>query len=238
MNVASAGPPQRAASRTDWQSVPPGHVGNLPHAAHYPGTPQGRRPEEAGAHGCTLVQVDRAGQARTSLTADRRGALAQRAAGDRRDDDPRETWRPCSASGMHALVETVAENGPADLVDDRRQRAAGGPVAARRTWRPSCSAGCGASTASARRPPGACRWRSSPSAAAAPQWYEQETIRGDFLRAVRQLEMNPDEPLELEPYLAEAAPGRHAGRGGGHRRIKAARAAGACAKRPCWASTC
>ena len=30
-----------------------------------------------------------------------------------------------------------------------------------------------------------------------PEWYEQETIRGDFLRAVRQLQMNPDEPLAL-----------------------------------------
>ena len=30
-----------------------------------------------------------------------------------------------------------------------------------------------------------------------PPWYEQETIRGDFLRAIRQLQMNPDEPLVL-----------------------------------------
>ena len=37
-----------------------------------------------------------------------------------------------------------------------------------------------------------------------PEWYEQETIRGDFLRAIRQLQMNPDEPLALEQYLAEA----------------------------------
>ena len=36
-----------------------------------------------------------------------------------------------------------------------------------------------------------------------PEWYEQETIRGDFLRAVRQLQMNPDEPLVLDSYLAE-----------------------------------
>ena len=37
-----------------------------------------------------------------------------------------------------------------------------------------------------------------------PEWYEQETIRGDFLRAIRQLQMNPEEPLALEQYLAEA----------------------------------
>ena len=37
-----------------------------------------------------------------------------------------------------------------------------------------------------------------------PEWYGQETIRGEFLRAIRQLQMNPGEPLDLEPYLAEA----------------------------------
>ena len=37
-----------------------------------------------------------------------------------------------------------------------------------------------------------------------PEWYEQETIRGDFLRAIRQLQMNPDAPLELEQYLSES----------------------------------
>jgi hypothetical protein len=37
-----------------------------------------------------------------------------------------------------------------------------------------------------------------------PEWYEQETIRGDFLRAIRQLQMNADEPLALDSYLAEA----------------------------------
>ena len=34
---------------------------------HYCGTPQGRRPEEIGVHGCTLVQVDDKQQIRTSL---------------------------------------------------------------------------------------------------------------------------------------------------------------------------
>jgi hypothetical protein len=41
------------------------------------------------------------------------------------------------------------------------------------------------------------------SAVLPPEWYEQETIRGDFLRAVRHLQAAPDEPLELEPYLSE-----------------------------------
>ena len=62
---------------------------------------------------------------------------------------------------------------------------------------------------STRRPPGACRSRSSRPAALPPEWYEQETIRGDFLRAIRQFEVNQAEPLELERYLAKPTwPGR------------------------------
>ena len=63
---------------------------------------------------------------------------------------------------------------------------------------------CGASTARPRRPRGACRWRSSRPGRLPPEWYEQETIRGDFLRAIRQFEVNQAEPLGLETYLSEA----------------------------------
>ena len=50
-----------------------------PQTVHYCGSPQGRRPDESGVHGCTLVQVDAAGQTRTSLIADRRRPLDERA---------------------------------------------------------------------------------------------------------------------------------------------------------------
>ncbi len=36
-----------------------------------------------------------------------------------------------------------------------------------------------------------------------PEWYEQKTIRGDFLRAVRQYQMDPAQPLDLEPLLGK-----------------------------------
>ncbi len=43
-----------------------------------------------------------------------------------------------------------------------------------------------------------------PAAALPPEWYEQEAIRGDFLRAIRQFEVNQAAPLDLERYLSEA----------------------------------
>ena len=36
-----------------------------------------------------------------------------------------------------------------------------------------------------------------------PEWYEQKTIRGDFLRAVRQYQMDPAQRLDLEPLLGK-----------------------------------
>ena len=42
-----------------------------------------------------------------------------------------------------------------------------------------------------------------PAAVLPLEWYEQQTIRGEFLRAVRHYQMNPDEPIDLESYLAE-----------------------------------
>ena len=36
-----------------------------------------------------------------------------------------------------------------------------------------------------------------------PEWYEQENIRGDFLRAIEQLRMNTAESLNIDDYLPE-----------------------------------
>jgi exonuclease SbcD len=40
-----------------------------------------------------------------------------------------------------------------------------------------------------------------------PEWYEQETIRGDFLRTIRQFEVNADQALDLASYVPEGSLG-------------------------------
>jgi len=45
---------------------------------------------------------------------------------------------------------------------------------------------------------------SEPLAVVPPQWYEQETILGDFLRELRQQQVDPGMPVTLEAYLAES----------------------------------
>jgi exonuclease SbcD len=169
--------------------------------AHYPGSPQGRRPEECGAHGCTLVQVDQGQQVRTSLVpTDVMRWLGQRVVVD--EATTRDDLRTLLRERMGTLIETtpgvdllvswtVAGSGPLlgqlrrgtlrdELLGWLRSQYGFGPPAA---WSLSLEVELPASLP--------------------PPWYEQESIRGDFLRAVRHLQLSGKEPLELESYVAE-----------------------------------
>jgi exonuclease SbcD len=182
------------------QSLPPGPPPSA-QVAHYPGSPQGRRPEECGAHGCTLVQVDQGQQVWTSLVpTDVMRWLGQRVVVDEATtrDDLRTLLRERmgtlieTAPGVDLLVSwTVAGSGSLlgqlrrgtlrdELLGWLRSQYGFGPPAA---WSLSLEVELPASLP--------------------PPWYEQETIRGDFLREVRRLQLSGEEPLELESYLAE-----------------------------------
>jgi DNA repair exonuclease SbcCD nuclease subunit len=174
---------------------------DLPGIAHYPGTPQGRQPQETGPHGCTLVRVDRDGQVHTTQvpTAGARWET-ERVVVD--ETTTRQRLESMLHERMQAVVRripgtdllvtwNISGNGPLlrqlrrgalteELLGKLRDSYGFGPPAA---W--SISLGVEA------------------SAVLPPEWYEQETIRGDFLRAVRHLQAAPDEPVELEPYLSE-----------------------------------
>jgi DNA repair protein SbcD/Mre11 len=195
--LCAAAAPQTSVEATPVLPQPPANS----QVAHYCGTPQGRRPEESGIHGCTLVQVDEQRQTRTSLIpTDAARWISERLLIDEgaTADDLESRIR----QRMHALLEaapatalliswTIAGRGP--LLGSLRR--AGGAAALLDRLRGDYGY---------RQPPA---WSVSIevelSETLPPEWYEQETIRGDFLRAIRQLQMNPDEPLALEQYLAE-----------------------------------
>ncbi len=172
-----------------------------PHVAHYPGSPQGRSPGQCGTHGCTLVQVDHQRHVRTSLVPtdvmrwhDERIVVDEETTRDGLETLLRERMHTLveSAPGTALLVAwTVAGMGPivgrlrrgaeaAELLDWLRVEYGFGPPAA---WSISL--------------------RVESADVLPPEWFEQETILGDFLRSVRQYEVNSDMPLELESYLAE-----------------------------------
>jgi exonuclease SbcD len=176
-------------------------VFSSPRVAHDPGSPQGHRPEEAGPHGCTLVHVDPGQPARTALVPtdlmrwqNERVVIEETTSQDdlqRQLHEKMQTLRE-TVPDIDLLVSwTVVGGGPllpklregtlaGKLLEMLRSQYGFGPPAA---WSVSLSV--------------------EPTAVLPPEWYEQQTIRGDFLRQLRHLQVNRSEPLQLESYLPE-----------------------------------
>jgi DNA repair exonuclease SbcCD nuclease subunit len=173
-----------------------------PQVAHYPGSPQGRCPQEAGAHGCTLVQVDEQGHARTTpLPTDVLRWLTELVPLD--ESSTRSSLEGLLRQRVQNLLETApkvdlmiswAVSGSGPLIADLRR----GSLAA------ELLAGLRNEYGGGRPAAWSVSLEAEPPAALPHSWYEQETFLGDFLRAVRQLEMNPSESLELDSYVSEA----------------------------------
>lgn len=175
-------------------------VDEEPGIAHYSGTPQGRGPSETGPHGCTVVTVDETRRAKTrfvatdtirwteqslEVTASTRQEQLYERMVDRLEKlqaknpgvDHLVKW---SIRGTGPLVNRLRPGGLADelLVDLRRKFGERSPVA----W--SVSLEC-----------------HSPLSAPA-EWYDQDTVLGDLLRQVRDLEMH-ETPFDLRTFLPE-----------------------------------
>jgi hypothetical protein len=167
---------------------------------HYSGSPQGRWPREQGVHGCTLVQVDAQRQTHTSLVP----TDAVRWIEEKLSIQELKTAEDLHARLQERTDAMVAAADRALLIS--WTLAGGGPL-----WKPLRRETLAADMLQWLR--GEYGYRSPPAWSVSlevelpetlpPPWYEQETIRGDFLRAIRQLQMNPNEPLVLDSYLAE-----------------------------------
>jgi hypothetical protein len=175
---------------------------NGQYIVHYCGTPQGRRPEESGVHGCTLVQVDEQGQARTSLIpADAARWLDERILLDE------STTRDQLESRMRDRLLSLRETMPSASLLISWRIGGRGPLL-RSLRRGNLSAELLQKLRGDFGFLSPAAWSVALDAETAEtylqEWYEQETIRGDFLRAVRQMQMNPGMTIDLAPYLAES----------------------------------
>ncbi|MEX2091021.1 MAG: DNA repair exonuclease [Pirellulales bacterium] len=174
-------------------------VDEQPGVAHYSGTPQGRGPHETGPHGCTLVHVDDTGRARPQFVATdsvRWTEQSLEVTASTREEQLSERlfdrlakliakhpgvnllvrWK---IEGTGPLVNRLRPGGLADelLTDLRRKFGNGTPLA----W--SVSLEC-----------------SSPLSVP-PEWFDQETVLGDFVRQVRASEQDERIPFELKRFL-------------------------------------
>jgi DNA repair exonuclease SbcCD nuclease subunit len=174
-------------------------VDEQPGVAHYSGSPQGRGPHETGPHGCTLVHVDDTGRARPQFVAtdsirwldqslEVTASTKEEQLSERLVDRLEKLiakhpgvhllvrWK---IEGTGPLVNRLRPGGLADelLTDLRRKFGQGQPLA----W--SASLEC-----------------TSPLSVPA-EWYDQETVLGDFVRQVRTSLEDEQTPFDLKRYL-------------------------------------
>lgn len=174
-------------------------VDEQPGVAHYSGSPQGRGPHEIGPHGATLVLVDDTGRARPQFVATdsvRWTEQSLEVTASTREEQLSERlfdrmekliakhpgvnllvrWK---IEGTGPLVNRLRPGGLASelLTDLRRKFGHGSPLA----W--SVSLECLAPLS------------------VPPEWFDQETVLGDFVRQVRASEQDERIPFELKRYL-------------------------------------
>jgi DNA repair protein SbcD/Mre11 len=173
---------------------------SAPHVAHYPGSPQGRQPSESGPHGCTLVQFDDQRHIRTTLIATdvmrwtpERLMVDEATTRDELEVRLRQRIGALreAAPGIALLISwSISGSGPV-LAELRHGRSAAGLLETLRSEYGSGPVAAWSLTLAAEDP-----------AAIPPAWYEQQTIRGDFLRALRDLGASPDQPIDLESMVS------------------------------------
>ncbi len=166
---------------------------------HYPGTPQGRCPNESGPHGCTLVEVNAEGDISTSpLVTDAirwqseevavdssatlstlEQSLADHLQRHNVNAGSRQLLLSWQVIGSGPLIEILQSEAKAEeLLAKLRVTADNKPAGA---WSLSLEAGTAMSYSDA--------------------WYEEESMLGEFLRNVRDLQADASRPLEVEPQL-------------------------------------
>ncbi|MCE9547978.1 MAG: hypothetical protein K8T25_21100 [Planctomycetia bacterium] len=174
--------------------------------ACYSGSPQGRQPGEPGPHGCLLIHVDDRGAPRTTfIETDSVRWSSQRILFDattrRADLETRLHHRVAelrAASPHTALLVswTLVGNGP--LLSSLRH----GPLAGELLGVLRAEFG------HSEHPCWSVELTVEPAAAPPAEWYEEDTILGEFLRRVQHLETHEKHPLDMSRLLGDR---QHAG---------------------------
>ncbi|MFZ5831113.1 MAG: metallophosphoesterase family protein [Planctomycetota bacterium] len=172
-----------------------------PCVAHFPGSPQGRRAEEKGVSGCTLVEWE-AGRPRTSLVpcdvarwADQRLVIdgkVSRGELEQRLRSAAQELRAAAPIAQWMVRWSIGGSGP--LWNELRRGALAEELL---EW-------LRAEFGSQR--PGLWSLGVEGDATAAPPHglLEEESILGDYLREIRSAQLNPQLPLELDVYLNDS----------------------------------
>jgi exonuclease SbcD len=174
---------------------------STPHAAHYPGSPQGRSPEEAGPHGCTLVSVDPDGKVRMQMLAtdvirwheERLNVTESQTKLDLQRLLRERTQALAAEAGDRALLLRWQLQGTGRMSLALRQ----GDMAAELLRELQTEFG------HRRFPIWTTGIDSEPPVTLPVEWYEEDSILGDFLRSVRDHESGKHQPVDVSDYLRD-----------------------------------
>lgn len=172
-----------------------------PQTAHYPGTPQGRCDEEDGSHGCTLVQVDRSRKVRTKFIPSDHLRWRDETLTVGEECQRNELQRHLRARMQRIASEsagvTVLVSWTIECTGELARMLRSGPLAKELVdW---LRTEFGRAT-----PPVWTLGVDVESATEVPEdLYEEDTILGDFLRAVREHEQDERLPLTLLSMLPD-----------------------------------
>ncbi|HEV3004564.1 MAG TPA: metallophosphoesterase [Pirellulales bacterium] len=177
---------------------------DAPHLAHYSGSPQARHPDETGAYGCTVVEIDEEGRVHTRPVATdvvrfcrRRTTVNPSTTADDLESRLAEQMRELHSAvpDLHLLV-SWAVNGTGPLVAELRRGGLANEVLSRLRRRVEHDT--------------PIVWSVSlevePEAAVPPAWLQHDSLLGDFLRSLAQFDgQSEQDPADLVGPLEELA---------------------------------
>jgi DNA repair exonuclease SbcCD nuclease subunit len=169
--------------------------------AHYPGSPQGRRPREDGLHGCTLVHVDHGRKIRTKRIATDIVRWRSETI-DLGENSNRNELQRQLRGGMQRIA---SEASGCTVLVSWSVRASGSLVRSLRNGNLARELIEWLRTEFGRAQPAvwATQLRAESTETIPEELYEEDTILGDFLRAVHEHEQTPSRPLNLAAFVPD-----------------------------------
>jgi hypothetical protein len=170
-------------------------------AAHYPGSPQGRQPQEAGLHGCTLVSVDHGRKIRTKTIAT--DVVRWRSETiDLGENSSRNELQRQLRGGMQRIA---SEASGCTVLVSWSVRGSGPLIRSLRNGTLSRELIDWLRTEFGRAQPAvwATELFAESTETVPEELYEEDTILGDFLRAVHEHEQTPSRPLNLAAFVPD-----------------------------------
>lgn len=170
---------------------------------YYPGTPQGRSPAEAGAHGCTLVHVADDQTYRTQFIPTDAARWLDETVQVEADETRTDVRRRIAERMKQLLVDAVERPLLVHWNITLSHRL--GSVTRCREWAAEILEWLRVEYGNGKAPVYTLAVETGDEQPLAAEWFVEESMLGDFLRVMRSQDSDDAIPLDLLPYVPERA---------------------------------